>query len=1320
MSLTLWADKDLNVDVLEKYCRSARSAAQITLELWNTNSAALKDLAETIEAETTDKGNHVDLIEEQLSDKLHRALYQYGQSGSETSPVHVQDLSTAISDYDKHFQSSISDLRTASSKISVISSELTKVRHSKSEADQALLAAIMSKSELEKRFTPSAVSAGSSLPTSAMSIIKKCEDRVQSAQAKQLWCGERITELREQLDDASRGVSDVRRSSLEAIESSQRKLLRAIAVTSNEILSAQLVLGRELGDIVDSTPGSVEESINMSLNSSMAFSIEESLQGLGWLETIQRMDPFSRQLFELQNIAEGLSIVHADDGDAKIKSLESKIKSLQSGIDDLIEGRVPDQSRVTPTVTPLSFSLRLPLDRVWTDFETAEQHTELRKSIYINPTSLDWPMIAYEQVLLGYFEISTRFPHFLSMHHWNKLKAVVHMCRLRLRVPTNVHESLAELMLPDSVEIQGEIGPLDLRFRLCRILGVDKGNFSGNEKKHKLYSEWRQRQIDVIRFCVECWKIEDREKFEKKSKDFDNTLDEIQNTESNEPIFTLLELLTEYFDSSDPSPALTGVPPSVPRVFVSELSHQLWKMCLNLDEDNGLNADTPALAGFLHNFMFYRTYPHHAAILGLTLWEAVVEKHPMSVPVGLAKQVSAILQPGEKFMDKIAGDVFWFPEGQSSSTTSDHRNVVSLDLAYLRIRTAGVRNSITSALGDYRKHIDAESLEFVVGLFMNAAVSRMNTGISVYPPELELLAFSEIMCEYFIYQTAKNTGERLVDSSKYLDSVSVARAHASDDSRMVWIAEVTSVVWKVVLELVGELHTYSWDKFGVAKSHASIWSEELGKRIREIIDVIMRDDELWGTDRVPPGGVAFLQAVQVWERVSGTHAFSGILRAKISKSLAMYLEKIERDSLPACYHSTMGGWQATRPPQILHSTKCVDLWTTVFTAVQACIEAATAQLAIPSCSQLVVRCVEKYAENARDGFVHDTATSHPLAVKARRAVNRMIRSVDDDSEVPQEMLKKKKKNKLFRKSEGTNTSLLGGSGGEESDGGDKLGNPFNLIGDNHLFLSEYLMLTSNLSSHDATGLMVRLHDMAFALGELDKVRDSLKESLKKEDVRLARQYKANSKETFANLPDLPGETVRRLEVSIQEGVDASRKILISTGDLIVTYLGLNLVYIDCKTEIFEKLYMPTVKDNPLSKILKRFENDKLTAFCLMAPANWRTTLCRSVISHFIHAWVYVVADMAIRGRVYKESDSSVLNSDLTQLHSLADQLTLASDPDTQELLKMVGCLPVYISGSTASEFRTICEKAFAEPFEKTKGKSRLSSITSSYGRKPNK
>jgi hypothetical protein len=263
-----------------------------------------------------------------------------------------------------------------------------------------------------------------------------------------------------------------------------------------------------------------------------------------------------------------------------------------------------------------------------------------------------------------------------------------------------------------------------------------------------------------------------------------------------------------------------------------------------------------------------------------------------------------------------------------------------------------------------------------------------------------------------------------------------------------------------------EVYSIAWKRFGLTAKHSLIWSKGLQSRIRAVVELINRDDDLWMTDRVPPNGQNLLAVLQVWERVSGDGGLTDVIRPKITRSLSLHLDKVERDSLPSCLHDNIQqSWEPTRKPTILHSTKCVDLWTTIFTAIQACIDAASAQLSMGTCAQMIVRCVEKYCDNAKEGFIYDVGYAHPLFVKGKRAFNRLVRSVEDDTDLPEIFRnKKKRKNRLFKRD-----NVGAGSGGEESDNdgtssvhtanqaapaGKKSAEGLNLIGDNHLFLSE--------------------------------------------------------------------------------------------------------------------------------------------------------------------------------------------------------------------------------------------------------------------------
>ena len=1415
-SLTAWAERDFDIGALEKYCESSKQAINILIDLWISNATALTNMAAIIEHSCNEKNDEEVLnnfLEDKIADRVAQALFQFGKGGTPLEAQHVKSLRRCLVEHEQKLPGALEQLRSVSTRLSSVSAELNDARKSKMEADQALLSAIMSKSELEKRFTPSAVGT-SQLPASAINIMKKCDDRIKAAQAAQLESGQRLTEVREQLEDITQESSQSRRDNLQIIENIEKRKLVSIATTSNEILSLQMLLSSSLAveteGIIETGNNNMQPhaSINtsvMSTGSSVGFSSTQSIQGLDWVEQILKMDPSERNLFMLNQIAEEVASQESEE-EIKIQDLEQEIAKIKAQITELQEGKGtfadrlaadyaggismnPDASKKLSQAALLAelftpkFSLPLPLKtdcyakNFWQGFALEEGHSDLSKLIDLpvqdhENWSAEWNIIAYEHILLGYFEITSRYPHFLSTSQWNKLRTVIQTARLKLRIPTKHHEGIVELMLPDSIEIQDTITPLDPRFRLLRLLA----NTGKVHADPELFKKWQMRQLSYLDLTIRGMQKEDSTGLIESvvAPIFTVLLSGVTSQEEFdcEVATELLEHLSTYTEETMENSTLP-----VPRAVLHQLVSRIWKLCLASigDEESGLSSDTNVVAAFVYNFLTARMYHFHPLWISLELWESVMDGTPL-VPASAAKQILEIMRAagpdvkanGDKWLDKMCGDLFWFGKGgaggssigsaspqsvnsslnrsrslmerssagsQQAEASDLFTRTLALDLAYLRVLTRGVRDSIIGALSDYRSRLEPDSLEICIEIFKQM-MARSNAQVPLYlwPSTQDFTQFLNLMCERFISESARAVCNRLIEPNKYLDSIAVARAHANDESRGVWIQDVTGAIWKVIFEFHCEMDVYAlaWVKSDLTSRHKLIWSKGLQSRIRAVVELINRDDDLWLSDRVPPGGQDLLAVLQVWERISGDGGLTDVIRPKISRSLLLHLDRVERDSLPLCVHNNHGDpgtcWAATRPPHIVHSTKCVDLWTTIFTAVQACIDSASAQLSMGTCAQMIVRCVERYCDNAKEGFMADVAYAHPLMLKARRCFNRLVRSAEDDTELPDFFKnKKKRKNRLFKKD--LNTSV---GSGEESAGEDARRasttsmsqEGLNLIGDNNLFLSDYLVVTCKMASHDATALMVRMHDMAFSIGELDKVRETLKDSIEKEHVRLSRLFKSKAKfetslPTSASgevmLPKLPKESLQAMAESIESGISDATDILFGTGGLVSTYLGLNMVFSDMREDLFERLYMPSCKDFPLSRILRRFENEKLTSFALMTPIKWRTDLVRSIINNFVLAWVYVVADMASRGRVFRDSDSSVMNSDLTALHRFAEELGLRQDLETQDILRTVGCLPVYVSGSTPAEFKASCERCLADPSEKSKAKSRLQKAAAAAG-----
>jgi hypothetical protein len=90
----------------------------------------------------------------------------------------------------------------------------------------------------------------------------------------------------------------------------------------------------------------------------------------------------------------------------------------------------------------------------------------------------------------------------------------------------------------------------------------------------------------------------------------------------------------------------------------------------------------------------------------------------------------------------------------------------------------------------------------------------------------------------------------------------------------------------------------------------------------------------------------------------------------------------------------------------------------------------------------------------------------------------------------------------------------------------------------------------------------------------------------------------------------------------------------------------------------------------------------------------RVSTSRMLIETLVNAWVYVVSDMACRGRPFSSADVNILLTDSESVHTLADAMSCKDDLVVQELLRMAGCLPLIVSGGS---FESAAEEALKEP-----------------------
>jgi len=325
-----------------------------------------------------------------------------------------------------------------------------------------------------------------------------------------------------------------------------------------------------------------------------------------------------------------------------------------------------------------------------------------------------------------------------------------------------------------------------------------------------------------------------------------------------------------------------------------------------------------------------------------------------------------------------------------------------------------------------------------------------------------------------------------------------------------------------------------------------------------------------------------------------------------------------------------------------------------------------------------------------------------LAVKASRCVVRLLKGQSDVREVPDLYKEKNRgKNKLFRSKASARSYFDRGSQNYNTENEEddttmyNSGSSLNVITDNHMLLSDYAVNLANTGNHNANALMVRLHDLGFCLSELQKEKELLNSQPDRESHKLERMIKDELKYgTILELPPLDKnirtgytQTISKMiQTSVDEVSDAIPKVL--------AILVHRMIYVELREDLFELMYMPTCSDNPLCSVIAKFQVDGWASFLNVAPKDLRPAIARMLIDTLVNAWVYVVTDMAARGRPFTPADVNILLSDSESLHSLAEALDCKEDVTVQELLRLAGCLPLIVSGGS---FDAAAEEALKEP-----------------------
>ena len=1323
---------------------SSALACALLKDLWATflsgSSALLNPLSSLIPPATTEYPDNPS-----PTDRFLYALFFLANSLSAPPPTDLAEALHACKEQERL----LALIAERSKSAAEVQSNFISAKQIKLDADNALADQLAVRAALEKKFQVT--------NASVQSIFQKADQKVELARAAQLAAAERLSEALEAQDEVASKkewqiVKKIENLKLQAIASFSRRFLRSFIDLGSACHDAA-PFNRVNGDAV-----------------------------VGCLDALTHLEGSERTLEVLQKCFIGLSAPTTTTTELKrvedaILAKQKDFDALASGQGDAVEKileangvkvRGVKETEKTNIVQIVGFSQPLPLKdaaKIWSTLAVEERHTELEKvtcfpefehpgtprdselhasSLMVDsqtgrpPPSLTgtnapnlntpavsygpretahWDLISYEHLLLSQF-CATDSMERIGKEEKNKLRTALQLARVKLRVPTRQHQLFSDWLFPPTDRHTTAISPLDVRFRLLRLLSISApSDFAATP----LFKAFIDRQLTIVKFCVDCWVKEDSVGAHAGVAHagthisqsallgdmillVENALVSSQYPPAPATLWPLIDACTEFCG---------GRQLSYPVGFFACALPRIWRCVADSNSDTGVHADAEPLIALVHNVTTARQFPHHGLLLASALWDKNC-LHSSIVHTATVRTMRDILCGVDSLVGASVLEDSWVAEKAGMWFTSPNylpiKSNYLLDLAYLRLVTASCRSSIFEALCDYRKRLDTDSLTDLIAIWRSTLQQHLNRDLPAMqrPTAAELDAHVGGLLVHFIVESAKTASSRFVDTLRFTDPVMISRAHANDEARAEWIEAVTDSLWRCVFEFSCErdLYAATWESLGLGRVHLQTWAAALQGKIRSVIEMIANDDELWPVDRVPPGGTDLMQVCEIWERTSKDSGLTETLKPKLTQSLAVRLDKIEKESVPRCLHAnpTLGpdnglkdaAWIPLKPPTVLHSSKCVDLWSTLFTAISACLESAPVALALNTCLQMIARSVTAYTSNVLDGIPTDTRVPFPLAIKAQRALNRLLKSQKDEREVP-ELYKEKNraKNKLFR----TRASARQYYDGEvvvnedEDTTNFNTGMSVNIITDNHMFYSEYCNGLATNDGHSSNALMVRLQDLVFCQDELEKSKEMLIAEVEKEHGKLQSLIKNQSKHgNVLRLPEPDKSILQTYTNGINKIVANSKGSVGEAIPRVTSLLVHRLVYVELREDIFENLYVPTCAEQPFSRLVRKFQVDGWPAFLSLAPLNLKKAMHTQFFETLLSAWVYVVADMAARGRPFSTADVNVLLSDSEALHSLAD--SLGCKADVQELLRIAGTLPLLISGGS---FDFTAEEALREP-----------------------
>ncbi|KAF4728309.1 hypothetical protein FOZ63_027030, partial [Perkinsus olseni] len=807
------------------------------------------------------------------------------------------------------------------------------------------------------------------------------------------------------------------------------------------------------------------------------------------------------------------------------------------------------------------------------------------------------------------------------------------MCRIRLRISATLHQQIVEMLLPD---LNGHkiCPPLDVRFRLYRLLAFDIDD-SRVPINQKTYSQWVVRQCAMVRWVVYCiQKIMGGVPGE--------TCDIVKNAmfefhpSKPESWKQMLHALNDVMQPiNDPNGQPVKSSDSTlhyPSASLHPLLPRLWKAGVDVRGEGQLHPQVDDLASVLYSVLTRGAYEYHGIHLAQSTW---AEKCGDQWPGPAAASIEEVVTPG--YIEGIAADLFKsFREGADEEKDNRHILEEQYDECCMRVQTAPFRDATVSVLCDYRGKLQEQekSPNAVLHAWRELAVlMNLQTPDGSRPTNEESEHFlTFVMPRHFEAETAASTAERAIPlSTTLLDSVQLARAHSSPEARLDWLEEATQYVWRACFELQTAKELRNVINFGDidAPTDHNIWSWALNEQLRPLYETLAKDEYLWPTDWIPEGGPDFLTATVVWGRYvnfavdSPDTSLLGLMVPKLTAALNARLEGFEEDVVnKTCIATSEDGsrWTPTRPPAVLHSSKCVDLWSFMNESLSTAANTVpiSTGVTIPIFMNYLERCVVKYADCCATSPAGDeVGLVFPISIKASRAFNRIVRTRKDERELPpafkqalfKSLEKQARKNKFWKRtskksvprmyndaaaaaaagnnqlqvprgvsqeyseSEDDQMSMGSSSEAEGPPGSPDL--EFNLCTDFVLVDTPVVKQFLNDPDLQLPAQMVRLQDIAKSYDELTVMRGTIHGAIGDEEKRIRKVLKTQNKYS-TNEYDIKLKACERdnkeMHEKSDEVVDETIAYLEKIGHNLSCVMAARMVYVDLNEDVFRRLY----------------------------------------------------------------------------------------------------------------------------------------------------